>query len=519
MLDLVAIPSNEALKAPKMNHATVLDQKPTVFSKDANPASEGPLRPQSSVPSLSSEQADSPQREAESRSNGYLGAPPAHKQGETWSNTPLPDSPTLPMVVTGDRKTSGSQPMQDTPSRSSGSRSSSLMSRTYTSPNSTRPKSKNVRDLSIDTGLAARGKSTKKISHCAIQPPTPSNFGIKQTPSIAEVMNSPLPAASPASPSPGFQSNQKIEEIMDMFKQAYTPSPAISPHPTYETLQDAIIREINSHEAFQRVPVPEPGPPFTPSPTQESFNRDIGVPRTEGSNRTMSLRDSQLSKLRRGSFKKHRRRSDTRRSISTSVPSMAFWKASEAPRRRRHTDAPPPSPGFFNTLDQQRQSPGEQVTYMDQLLKSKKYPTSTTPERAPDISRSRSHSQSLRTMSLAGFSDEANLAPSVFHMRAQASPSSINSRFSVAADDSDEEVIELPSVEIPQVHIQGVDDNNVTYIAENTSPRNAFRLMSWPQRSGRSFSLKGNSYANESNNIPSRSPSRDDHTARSVASY
>ncbi|KAB8072195.1 hypothetical protein BDV29DRAFT_177852 [Aspergillus leporis] len=511
--------SHEAPRSMTPSHTN----QATVSPQGVAHASDGSLRPQRSVPNLSSEQSSGPQREVELSSSAYLGVPPAHKQGETWSNTPLPDSPTLPMIVPGDRKANESQTRQVISSSSSGSRSSSLTPRSHTSPSSTRPKpKKNVRDLSIDTDLAARGNSTKKISHRAIQPPTPSNFGMKETPSIAEVMNSPLPAGSPISPSPGLRSDQKIEEMMNMFKQAYTSSPAaISPHPTYETLQDAIIREINSHEAFRRVPLPEPGPPFTPSPSQETFHQGIDVPRIEGPGmvRTMSMRDSQFLKLRRGSFKRHRRGSDMRKSISTSVPSRVFWKTLEKTDRRRHTDAPPPSPGFFNTLDQQHQSPREQVTYMDLLLKSRKFPTSISPERTPDMSRSRSHPQPLRTVSLAGFSENSHPAPSVFHMRAQASASSIRSRMSFSGDDSDEEVLVLPSVEVPQVHIHGVDDNSVTYIAENTTPRNAFRLKSWPQRSGRSLSLRGNSYTNESNNIPSRSSSRDEHTTRSVASY
>ncbi|OGM41553.1 hypothetical protein ABOM_010366 [Aspergillus bombycis] len=458
-------------------------------------------------------------REDASRSGGFLGVPPPYKQGDKWSSTPLPDSPTLPPMVTSDTETSESHPMPDQPpSRSSRSRSSSVTSGSHNLSNAIKSKhKKNVRDLSIDTELAARGKPSAKITHRAIQPPTPSSLGMKQNPSIAEVMNSPLPAGSPTSPSPGVQSDQKIAEIMDMFRQAYTSSPAISPHPTYETLQDAIIREINSHEAFQRVPLPESGPPFTPSFSQEAFYPEIDAPKTEAlsTNRTMSLREGQISKLmRRGSFRKHRRGSDARSSISTSVPSKVFWKPSETTSRRRHTDAPPPSPGFFNTLEQ-NQAPNEPVTYMDLLSKTRKPPANFTSGRTPDMTRNFSNPQPPATVSL----ESANPAPSVFHMRAQASASSINSRISFSADDSDEEVIELPSVGIPQLQIHGVDENNVTYIAENTSPRNAFRLMSWPQRSGRSVSLRGNWFTNESNNSPSRSSSRGGLTTRSVASY
>ncbi|KAE8318080.1 hypothetical protein BDV41DRAFT_411388 [Aspergillus transmontanensis] len=499
-------------EAPRSTTPPRVDQS-TTPRQNVSPAIEGPLRQQRSVPNISAEPTSSPQGEADSKSGGFLGVPPPYKQGDTWSSTPLPDSPTLPLMVTGDTETIESHSTPDLPPfRSSRSRSSSVTSGSHNQSNATKSKHrKNVRDLSINTELAARGKPSAKITHRAIQPPTPSSLGMKQNPSIAEVMNSPLPAGSPISPSPGLQSDQKIAEIMDMFRQAYTSSPVISPHPTYETLQDAIIREINSHEAFQRVPLPEPGPPFTPSFPQEAFYPEIDVPKTEGpsSNRTMSLRDGQISKLiRRGSFKKHRRGSDARRSISTtSVPSKVFWKSSETTSRRRHTDAPPPSPGFFSNLEQ-NQAPKEPVTYMDLISKAKKSPANVP---TPDMARNLGNSQPPATVSL----ESVNPAPSVFHMRAQASASSINS---FSADDSDEEVIELPSVGIPQLQIHGVDENNVTYIAENTSPRNAFRLMSWPQRSGRSVSLRGNWFTNENNNSPSRSSSRGGLTTRSVAS-
>lgn len=499
-------------EAPRSTTPPRADQS-TTPRQNVSPATEGPLRQQRSVPNISAEPTNSPQGEADSKSGGFLRVPPPYKQGDTWSSTPLPDSPTLPLMVTGDTKTVESHSTPDLPPiRSSRSRSSSATSNSHNQSNATKSKHrKNVRDLSIDTELAARGKPSAKITHRAIQPPTPSSFGMKQNPSIAEVMNSPLPAGSPISPSPGLQSDQKIAEIMDMFRQAYTSSPVISPHPTYETLQDAIIREINSHEAFQRVPLPEPGPPFTPSFSQEAFYPEIDIPKTEGpsSNRTMSLRDGQISKLiRRGSFKKHRRGSDPRRSISTtSVPSKVFWKSSETTSRRRHTDAPPPSPGFFSTLEQ-NQAPKEPVTYMDLISKARKSPANVP---TPDMARNLGNPQPPATVSL----ESVNPAPSVFHMRAQASASSINS---FSADDSDEEVIELPSVGIPQLQIHGVDENNVTYVAENTSPRNAFRLMSWPQRSGRSVSLRGNWFTNETSNSPSRSSSRGGLTTRSVAS-
>ncbi|KAE8352848.1 hypothetical protein BDV28DRAFT_134376 [Aspergillus coremiiformis] len=500
--------SQEAPRSMSPSHAGRLTFSP----QDLSSASESSLRQQKSVPNFQAEPTDSSHRESELRSSGYLGIPPAYKQGDTWSSTPLPDSPTLPIIVTGVTEHE-SQPTKNPPSRSS------LASRSHSSLNPTKSK-KNVRDLSIDTELASRSKSTSKISHRVIQPPTTSSFGIQQN-TIAEVMNSPLPKIPSTSPSPSLQSDQKIAEMMDMFKQACTSSPAISPHPTYEALQDAIIREINSHEAFRRVPLPEPGPPFTPSSSQAAFYPEFGPPKSEGTgtNRTMSLKEGQISKLlRRGSSKKQRQGSDTHQSVSTSVPPKVFWKSSETSGRRRHTDAPLPPPGFLNTLEPSHPVPKEQVTYMDLLFKSKKFTTNISPKRTPDTGKTLGYPQSLGIVS-SGFPGNSNPAPSVFHMRAQASASSVNNHVSLSEDDSDDEVIELPSVGIPQLQIRGIDQNNVTYTAENTTPRSAFKLMSWPQRSGRSASFQGDSISNENNNGPSLPPSRGGLTTRSVRTY
>ncbi|EAU37306.1 predicted protein [Aspergillus terreus NIH2624] len=490
-----------------------------------------PLRQQRSAPMLLSEQQHEPKRVT---SEPTLQVPPSYKQGKRWSNTPLPDSPTLPMMVRRDADPNENQPVQETQSKTTRNQNTSPTPQSHRPPMAPRSGSKkNVRDLSIDTELASRGHSTK-IGHRAIQPPTPSNYEMKQTPNIAEVMNSPLPAATPTSLSPLPPTDQKIAEIMDMFRQAYSSTQAVTPHPTFETLQDAIIREINSHEAFQRVPVPNQGPPFTPSPTQACFDRAASGAKSPapGSTRTLSLKDSQLSKLiRRGSFKKHRGGSEANRSISTSVPSKVLRRPSEAttPTRRRHTDAPPPSPGFFDSMVPQEAPREEPVTYMDILLRSQKsapgFPSRPNP--VPEPPKNLGHSHSLGTVSLHSASDAA-ASPSVYYMRAQTSASSSDSHPSFSVDDSDEEVIQLPSVGIPHVQIQGVDENNVTYIAENTTPQNAYRLMNWPQKARRSVSLRGHVPAAHENrhqhqHHSSRPSSKDSRNvvrgARSVESY
>ncbi|KAF7165979.1 hypothetical protein CNMCM5623_009949 [Aspergillus felis] len=477
------------------------------------------LRAHRSTPNITAECTNASGEQSAPNGGGYLDIPPAHKQGDQWSNTPLPDSPTLPVPMTRGRKMgpSGEKGTLEQTRRSPSTRSND----SSTSPrlNSKR----NVRDLSINTELAARGKSTPRIS--AIQPPTPSNYDIKQNPSIAEVVNSPLPLLTPTLMFPLPPSNQKAE-VMGMFKQAFNSSAgAISPHPTFETLQDAIVREINSHEAFRRVPVPEAGPPFTPSASQDSFDRDE-ISATRGLIRSLSTKESQFSKLiSRGSFKKHRRGSE-RKSISTTAPATLFRRGSASSRRRRHTDAPPPSPGFLDvkqegTLeDNDRSQKQEQVTYMDILFRAQKSHPNSRGRRSPEAVRGFGRTQSSGTLGSYSFSDRSQPTPSVYYMRAQTCSSSSDGRNSFSADDSDEEIIQLPSTATSRVQIQAVDDNNVTYMMENTTPGNAYRLMNWPHGTRRALSSRGSSVMSASKSAH-HSP-RQEHlirSTRSVESY
>lgn len=432
-------------------------------SNESNAAAERCLRTQRSAPTVMSEQEDM----SEGGVSPHLGVPPAHKQGDSWTNTPLPDSPTLPTVAyvkrsSNDKKTRDLH-VTATPS-----------SRLPSTPKDERPpmaprtgSKKNILDLSINTELAARGRP-KKITHRAIQPPTPSTLDGKKNPSIAEIMNSPAPLATPTQ-SPLPSSNKKVAEIMDMFRKAYTSTQAFTPHPTFETLQDAIIREINSHEAFQRVPVPDQGPPFTPSPSEDSFDQSATPPKP------IALKDGQRRRRMSSFTKRHERDSETRKSISTSIPLHSAHGVSNAPSRRRHTDAPPPSPGFFDTLIPQHPShPDNSVTYMDLLLRS---------ENSGEAKRK-------RTSSVNTGRSPRSTTPSVLYMRAQTGASD-EGNMGFADDDGDSDIIHLPSISgIPQVQIQGVDENNVTYTAENTTPRNAYRLMNWPRKSSRSLSLR-----------------------------
>ncbi|KAL4993299.1 hypothetical protein BDV10DRAFT_179425 [Aspergillus recurvatus] len=421
-------------------------------SKRSDQPGEGPLRTQRSAPTLSELIPTS-----EDGISQHLGVPPAHKQGDSWTNRPLPDSPTLPTITSVNR----GQQEPSTPSpRLPNSRRPPMVPRSGSK--------KNILDLSINTELATRGRP-KKIAHKAIQPPNPKTLDPTKNPSIAEIMNSPLPVATPT-PSPLPSSNPKIAEIMDMFRKAYTSTQAFTSHPTFETLQDAIIREINSHEAFQRVPVPEQGSPFTPSPSQGSF--ESATPP-----KPIALKESQRRR-RKSSFIRPRRDSETRKSTSTSDSSNAPSRDLNIPSRRRHTDAPPPSPGFFDTLTPQHPNLSEEpVTYMDLLLRS---------ENSTEANRIRTS-----TVSASGANhSSSNTKPSVLCMRAQTLPTS-DSPTGCNDSDSDSDIIHLPCISnIPQVKIHGIDEDNVAYTAENTTPRNAYRLMNWPKRSSRSASLR-----------------------------
>lgn len=429
-----------------------------------------PIRSQRSAPTLSAGQASGPSGPSSQR----LGVPSAHKQGSNWRSAPLPDSPTLPTPFNGGGSPVAQQPVPVT------ARRSSLIPRNRTQPTFSGSTSrKNVRDLSINTQLAAKGRP--KIAHKAIQPPTPSTSDLKRAPSIAEVMNSPLPAQTPTTPvpSPRF----KASEMMQLFTKAYMSTQGMSPHPTYETLQDAIVREINSHEAFQHVPVPAAqGPLFTPSDSS-AFDKN------EQPDLDRSASAKQSNRVRtKGSFKRNRRNSESRRSISNIVHSKSYEKivrrVASSPGRR-HTDAPAPSPRLIADVQKpqqatSKQNSGQPLTYMDVLARA----SSTSKARN---SRKRGNSESASNVAAIPRSTVAPMSAqrtsgTVSSMQAKSVPSK-DSKSSLSVDESDDDIIHLPSVAAPpRVQIEGVDLNNVHYFVDSSTPSEAHKLMSWPQR-------------------------------------
>ena len=473
------------------------------------------LRPQMSEPNLSteSEVSETPVQNPV----GHLGVPPAYKAGNRLSKSPMPDSPTIPIPPRRDRGANESKPSPKSPP----GRTSSLNTTTAApsgSPGST-PR-RNIRDLSINTDLAARRKPASRIAHRAIQPPTPSSLDPRQNPSIAEVMNSPLPAASPITPSPLPVSNERLAEMMNMFKQVNASTQTINSHATFETLQDAIIREVNSHEAFRRVPVPERGPPFTPSPTQNSFARssDISSVSKPVLSRSVSAKEGgQLSKLiKPGSFTKgHKRNPESRKSLSSVLPKgsdklLRFTPGST--RRRRHTDAPIPSSGFFDADGSKQQAtPSKQdaqVTYMDVLMRSTNTNQSTPPFPIPTRTsnlESRNLPRSQSAISLSTTRKVSDRTPSVYCLRAQTSTHDRpRNHLYGHVEDSDDEVVHLPScsVETPRVQVHGIDKNNVQYVVNNSTPRDAYRLMNWPQKRRGSDSSEESMIFSGTNSFP-----------------
>lgn len=411
------------------------------------------LRAQISEPNLTAEN-DASHALALSHSIGHLPALPAYN-GNRLNRSP--DNSTVPIPPRG---------VRNIYERRALSKSLTPKSNDTSSPTPRSDPRSNVPDLSINTELAARGKTTSKISHRAIQPPVPGNHAMKQNPSIAEVMNSPeeTPSVSAA----------KVEEIMNMFRRAYVPTQAANAT-TYDTLQDVIVHEVNHHDAFQRVPARAPGPTtFTPPPSRDTFDRNpfTEKPSHPALRRSISAKDGQIAKLiKGGTSKRHGRGSEYRKSISTILPKSSDKISRLAPgstRRRSHTDAPVPSAGLFDSGGSKQGNPDDQVMYMDLLMRSTDQPPSPFHDPTKNVSRSQS-------AALLPARKVPERIPSVYCLRAQSSASHENTP-------EDDSTNDLPSIETPRPQFHGIDKNNVKFIIQNSTPSDAQRLMNWPQR-------------------------------------
>ena len=286
------------------------------------------LRPRSSAPSLSTKSEDSHDKS--------LPEPPrpceeldVHAKSEIRTKSTATDEKSLP-------KKKKLQPANNPPGQST----NRLMA-----PKPARSSTRNIHNLSINTKLAAPRKNFVKVGPrpAELQVPTPK---IAPSASLDEIVNSPVSVATSARGSPAPPSNYNVEEIMDLFKQAYQTTENINPHPTFESLQDAIVREINSHDAFRQIhsdnsTLNAPGlSPDLPSDEYVVKREDYAVMSRSSSRRSLSKHRYRHTKA---SPHSHRRNSD----FQGRELSVAALKGMENEgiyaKRRRHTCAQPPS--------------------------------------------------------------------------------------------------------------------------------------------------------------------------------
>lgn len=370
-------------------------------------------------------------------------------------------------------------------------------------PTLSRPGSrKNILDLSINTDITSSQKPAVKIDHRAIPPRTPDHRSIAQNASIAEIVHSPLPTASLTAFTPQLSPSYNVDEIMSMFKQAYNTTQATSPnHPTFETLQDAIIREINSHDAFRRVPIPDAGPPFTPPVSDESFDEVILLPPPGPSRvgRNLSERESQFSKLiRKGSSirKRNKSISSTHNSLKSGGGGgdKSSKRDSQSSRiKRRHTYAQPPSaewiqsiqsgdPIASRTTSNPTSPPNAQMGSLQQQQQPPQRP----------VFRSHLKRKSDPVPPSPGFADFTSQPEypgyqiGIDHPHHHSYPGASQAAAAQAQvrRDNRAAAAEGPTTTsaAPEQQIQAIDDNNVMYIINATAPLTPLELITASQQ-------------------------------------
>lgn len=228
---------------------------------------------------------------------------------------------------------------------------------------------KNIHDLSINTQLASQNPSRQYVKVSKVPDlPAPTPKTREPSASIAEIVNSPVSLKTPGlvSPMPATVSTYNVDEIMSMFKQAYISSHATSPHPTFETLQEAIVREINSHDAFHKINSGTASPEssgISADPVESDHAQDVPEilhkkPSEKGI-KEMSKLNRKLSAGRR------RRNTDTLppSGRELSFPALKGFEGlnhssniQQATRRRRHTYTQPLSPNSMMDAYEDRNS-------------------------------------------------------------------------------------------------------------------------------------------------------------------
>ena len=285
------------------------------------------LRPQSSAPLLSTTSEDSPDKPLPALPRSCEESD-AHVMSTTRTKPTETEEKPLP-------KKKDVQPANSPPSKQPTNR--------LLPPNTARSSTRNIHNLSINTKLAAPRKNFVRVRPrpAELQVPTPRR---EPGASLAEIVNSPVSVATPARESPIPPSNYSVEEIMDLFKQAYQTTENINTHPTFESLQDAIVREINSHDAFRQIHS-ESSTLNAPGLSPDLPSNEFIAPREDhsGVSRSSSRRSLSRHKYRHGVRRSQRRNSD----VQGRELSVAALKGMESEgiysKKRRHTCAQPPS--------------------------------------------------------------------------------------------------------------------------------------------------------------------------------
>ncbi|KAM5431709.1 hypothetical protein McanMca71_004943 [Microsporum canis] len=275
-----------------------------------------------------------PQAKRVRRTRTQSGSSHVNRKPETKSSDLRPEHENL----TEAKETAPESQNSENSSDPANDKSSRLLS-----PNTARRGSRrNVHDLSINTKLAAPGKKFAKISK------RPSVAAVAAPPcrapnaSLDEIVNSPISLTSPVNPSPritGFTA----AEMLNLFKQAYAASQTSTSRPTFESLQDAIIREINSHDAFSHI-TPESLSPISPVPSLTPGLSSDGRHTERSSSRPAtalsrcksfsSFRDGSLSSKGYSLLEHHAKPEPPRRELS--FPAIKEH-CDTATRKRRHT--------------------------------------------------------------------------------------------------------------------------------------------------------------------------------------
>ncbi|EEP75540.1 predicted protein [Uncinocarpus reesii 1704] len=194
---------------------------------------------------------------------------------------------------------------------------------------------KNVRDLSINMELAAPRKMFVKVGTRSVETSSPKS---QRNPSIAEVVNGPASIPNPAT--------HKLNEIINLLKQACSPR-LTEPSTATETLQDAIVREINSHDAFHRInsdgsfdACAEISPVLIVEHSQEQ------VPRHKAPSTNFSRKGKYETRYFQKTSSKETERSPTTPGRELSIPALMDLERDATyrfERQRRHTYAQPSS--------------------------------------------------------------------------------------------------------------------------------------------------------------------------------